>query len=72
MRESVTAAVAAATATAFAATATTAWAGAEMNGDMPQLVGSSIGAASEHIQLMGGPALSGQAGNWGATLFSGR
>ena len=41
-------------------------------GSMPQLVGASLGAASQHVQLLGGPALSDVAGNWGSTHFNKR
>jgi hypothetical protein len=37
---------------------------------MPQLVGASLQAASDHVQLVGGPALSDLASHYGATHFS--
>jgi len=45
---------------------------AEAGADMPTLVGAGVGNASDHIQLVGGPALSQVASHWGATHFSGR
>ena len=42
----------------------------ESNSDMPQLVGASLNAANEHVQLVGGPPLSQHASHWGATLFA--
>ncbi len=44
----------------------------EQGSDMPTLVGASLEQASNHIQLVGGPPLSGVASHWGATHFSGR
>jgi len=38
-------------------------------GDLPQLVGANLQSASDHVQLVGGPALNSVAGHWGATLF---
>jgi len=37
---------------------------------LPQLVGASLQQASDHVQLVGGPALNAHSGHWGATLFS--
>ena len=42
----------------------------ESGSDMPQLVGANLDSANEHVQLVGGPALSQHAAQWGATLFS--
>ncbi len=42
----------------------------ESDTDMPQLVGASLNAANEHVQLVGGPPLSQHASHWGATLFA--
>jgi hypothetical protein len=42
----------------------------ESGSDMPQLVGASLDAANEHVQLVGGPPLSQHASHWGATLFA--
>jgi hypothetical protein len=36
---------------------------------LPQLVGASLQSASDHVQLVGGPALNAFSGHWGATLF---
>lgn len=41
-------------------------------GDMPQLVGASLSAANEHVQLVGGPQLAAHSGAFGATLFGNR
>jgi hypothetical protein len=38
--------------------------------DMPQLVGATLEAANQHVQLVGAPALAEHAGSWGATLFN--
>lgn len=38
-------------------------------GDMPTLVGASIGDASDHVQLVGGPSLAEHGGHWGATIM---
>ena len=43
---------------------------AEANVDMPQLVGAGLEQANDHIQLVGGPALSQFAGAWGSTHFN--
>jgi hypothetical protein len=40
-------------------------------GDMPMLVGANLAAASDHVQLVGGPALAQFAGHWGATTIPG-
>jgi hypothetical protein len=48
---------------------TTAFLG-EGGGQMPQLVGASLQAASDHVQLVGGPQLSQHSSNWGATHFT--
>lgn len=39
-----------------------------MGSQMPTLVGANLSAASDHVQLIGGPALSQVAGHFGATL----
>lgn len=39
------------------------------NNEMPELVGASIGAASRHVQLVGGPGLADHASHWGATVM---
>lgn len=39
-------------------------------GQMPQLVGANLQSASDHLQLVGGPALSDIAHHWGHTHFS--
>lgn len=39
--------------------------------DMPMLVGANLAAASDHVQLVGGPALAQFAGHWGATVIPG-
>jgi hypothetical protein len=38
--------------------------------EMPQLVGATLQSASDHVQLVGGPALSDIAHAWGHTHFS--
>lgn len=38
-------------------------------GEMPTLVGSSLSAASQHVQLVGGPGLAQHSGHWGATVM---
>lgn len=37
---------------------------------MPQLVGANLQSASDHLQLVGGPALSNIAHHWGATHWN--
>jgi len=50
---------------------TTAFRGAGLgNNQMPQLVGATLQSASDHVQLVGGPALSDIASHWGHTHFS--
>jgi hypothetical protein len=41
-----------------------------MGSEMPQLVGATLQSASDHVQLVGGPALSDIAHAWGHTHFS--
>jgi hypothetical protein len=41
-----------------------------MGDQLPQLVGASLQDASDHVQLVGGPALNSFAHHWGATHFS--
>lgn len=36
----------------------------------PELVGATLQQASDHVQLVGGPALAAHAGHWGATHFN--
>lgn len=36
---------------------------------LPELVGASLQQASQHVQLVGGPALNAHSSHWGATLF---
>lgn len=36
---------------------------------MPELVGASLAAANEHVQLVGGPQLAQHSGHWGATVM---
>lgn len=38
--------------------------------DMPQLVGVNLAAASDHVQLVGGPPLAQFAGHWGSTVIA--
>lgn len=38
-------------------------------GNMPTLVGASLAAASDHVQLVGGPSLAEHGGHWGATVM---
>lgn len=40
-------------------------------GEMPMLVGANLAAASDHVQLVGGPALAQFSGHWGATTIPG-
>lgn len=39
------------------------------NNELPTLVGASVGDASQHVQLVGGPALAKHSGHWGATVM---
>lgn len=39
------------------------------NTQLPTLVGASVGDASQHVQLVGGPALASHSGHWGATVM---
>lgn len=39
------------------------------DGGMPELVGASLAAASDHVQLVGGPSLAEHGGHWGATVM---
>lgn len=43
----------------------------QLNGGRPELVGPSLGAAADQVQLNGGPSISGLGGHFGATLFGG-
>lgn len=38
--------------------------------ELPQLVGATLQSASDHVQLVGGPALNRFAGHWGATHWN--
>jgi hypothetical protein len=42
----------------------------ESGADLPQLVGATLQKANEHVQLVGGPALSEHGAHWGSTLFA--
>lgn len=41
-----------------------------MGNDMPQLVGANLRSASDHVQLVGGPALNSHAAHFGSTHFN--